>query len=60
MVRASQQEAREELYVEGAQQEALEEPEAGGAKQEALEGSSFNEGEDGGGQPHVNYKLVQF
>jgi hypothetical protein len=60
MVGASQQEAPEEPEVRVAQQEAPEELEAGGAQQETLEGSSFDESEDGGGQPHINYILVQF
>jgi hypothetical protein len=60
MVGAGQQEALEEPEVRVAQQEAPEEPEAEGAQQEAPDGSSSDEGEDGGGQPHVTYMLVQF
>jgi hypothetical protein len=54
------QEAPEELEFRGAQQEAPKEPEAGGAQQEAPEGTSSDEAEDGGDQPHVTYRLVEF
>jgi hypothetical protein len=52
--------APKEPEVRAVQQEAPKESEAGGAHQEAPEGSSSDEGEDGDGQPQVNYRLVQF
>jgi hypothetical protein len=48
------------MEVGAAQQEPPEEPEARGAQYEAPEGSLSDEGEDGGGQPQVTYKLVEF
>jgi hypothetical protein len=49
-----------EPEVKAAHQESPEEPEVGGAQQEASEGTSSEEVEDGGDQPQVTYRLVEF